>query len=77
MIDFGLCSSEKRMSRILGSPLYIAPEVLNGSYDKQCDMWSAGCILYILLSGGPAFDGHNAKDVVKNVLKGKYSLETP
>lgn len=61
-IDFGLSKIIKnntgkieRMNTKVGTPYYISPEVLAGNYDKSCDIWSAGCILYIILCGYPPF----------------------
>lgn len=82
-IDFGLSKIIKtrntgkieRMNTKVGTPYYISPEVLAGNYDKSCDIWSAGCILYIILCGYPPFQGDDDNEIIANVLKGKVSFD--
>ncbi|XP_015901876.3 calcium-dependent protein kinase 26 [Ziziphus jujuba] len=60
LADFGLatyCRPGQKLHGTVGSPFYIAPEVLMGGYNQVADVWSAGVILYILLSGMPPFWG--------------------
>ncbi|XP_068634584.1 calcium-dependent protein kinase 5-like isoform X2 [Aristolochia californica] len=60
LADFGLATYIKpgqNLHGTVGSPFYIAPEVLAGGYNEAADVWSAGVILYILLSGMPPFWG--------------------
>ncbi|XP_022431321.1 MAP kinase-interacting serine/threonine-protein kinase 1 isoform X1 [Monodon monoceros] len=51
-----------------GSAEYMAPEVVEvftdkaTFYDKRCDLWSLGVVLYIMLSGYPPFVGHCGAD---------------
>jgi calcium-dependent protein kinase len=80
LIDFGTSNyvnESKKFTLKVGSPYYIAPEVIKKSYDNKCDIWSCGVILYILLVGFPPFKGNTQKDLLNNISKGKYSVETP
>ena len=90
IIDFGLSecknlpdnlleiiSGEKNivMTGSVGTPQYISPEVLQGKYNQKCDIWSAGVILYAMLSGTFPFGGKTDKDIYKAILKRKYDFK--
>lgn len=76
LIDFGLSKQvrNKKMKTIVGTPYYIAPEVLQGKYGLKCDIWSLGVILYILLSGYLPFSGGTVAEIFEKVSKGEYTF---
>lgn len=67
----------KGEKKLVGTSYYIAPEIIGGSYDQKCDIWSAGVILYILLSAVPPFDGESDKDIIEAVRKLKFDINIP
>jgi calcium-dependent protein kinase len=78
VIDFGTSDKirkNKLMEKQIGTPFYIAPEVLNNAYNEKCDLWSCGVILYILLSGVPPFYGDTEEQIYARVKEGKYSMD--
>jgi calcium-dependent protein kinase len=62
------------MHGVYGTAYYVAPEVLHGDYDEQCDIWSVGVILYMLLSGNPPFNGNSDIQIIEAVKKGDYEI---
>ncbi|XP_048233454.1 serine/threonine-protein kinase ATG1t isoform X2 [Ricinus communis] len=69
--DFGLSrrvQPGKYAETVCGSPLYMAPEVLQfQSYDDKADMWSVGVILFELLNGYPPFHGRTNFQLLQNI----------
>ena len=82
--DFGFaseCGDEENMTKCCGTPSYIAPEVLECGlyktgppYGKQADMWSAGVICYVLLSGSPTFQAAKRDALFKLIVKAEYTF---
>eukprot|EP00298_Acanthocystis_sp_HF-20_P017716 c21812_g2_i4.p1 GENE.c21812_g2_i4~~c21812_g2_i4.p1 ORF type:complete len:200 (+),score=71.70 c21812_g2_i4:76-675(+) len=67
------------MTTLCGTPGYVAPEVLKNrkGYTPQCDMWSVGVIMYILLCGYPPFQHEDSDKLFKLILKGSFKFDSP
>ena len=80
LIDFGLAKKVDKnelMTMPNGTPYYIAPEVLKGSYTQGCDNWSMGVVMFIMLSGKPPYGGKNNNEILNNVLHGTFNFDHP
>jgi len=76
LIDFGCAKIftkyKKNFEDTIGTLLYCSPEVLRNFYSKECDIWSCGVIMYVLLSGHFPFFGKTEDDITKKILSGKF-----
>ncbi|CAG9322692.1 unnamed protein product [Blepharisma stoltei] len=84
IIDFGLSNKFGskfkhivKMESFVGTPYYIAPEVIKGDYGPKCDIWSVGVIMYVMLTGHVPFPGDTQVKIFKNIMKAKLKLENP
>lgn len=80
IIDFGLATKFKGADTfhyIVGTPYYIAPEVLCKKYGKECDVWSLGVILFTIICGEPPFTGKNPEEIFEKILNEKVKFESP
>lgn len=77
VIDFGLSdkTSGQKFERMVGTPHYMAPEIIEQSYDEKCDLWAVGVIAYQLFSLGEfPFDGPGEISIYKSIKKDKLYL---
>lgn len=77
VVDYGLAApftQGQPLTLTAGSAYYIAPEVLNGSYGPEVDMWSIGVILYIMLCGLPPFWHKTEAGIFDAILSGKFDI---
>lgn len=78
LADFGFAArvhEPKSLTKQCGTPFFVAPEILTRKpYDQQSDMWSVGCIVYLLLSGNLPFMGRSQKELFRKIVAGKYEF---
>lgn len=79
--DFGLAvqkggvGSENMLQSTCGTPIYMAPEVINDhDYSQQCDIWSTGVIMYMLLSGNPPFMAGSEEKLFEDIRRGELKF---
>lgn len=78
--DFGFATSfehDYRLVDAVGSPLYMAPEMMRGQgYDEQCEVWSLGILLFNMLTAGEfPFCGDCVDEIYEEILQDDYPLE--
>jgi tRNA A-37 threonylcarbamoyl transferase component Bud32 len=79
LMDFGIAQvlDFQRMTvtgQLLGSPAYMAPEIIEGKpLDFRTDVFSVGIMLYLLTTGQLPFSGRNPHEVLRRIAEGKFA----
>lgn len=76
-VDFGFAlvvNDKKSEHELCGTPYYIAPEILKGNYNKQCDVWSLGVSLFQILTGDMPFTGNTPRQVFQKIKAGNFKM---
>jgi calcium-dependent protein kinase len=82
ILDFGSAKMKKfniteKLTGITGTSYYCSPEVIEEKYDFECDEWSCGVMMYILLTGEPPFPGNTEEEIFSNVFNTEVNLDNP
>ncbi len=69
LIDFGTSKylENEYENELIGTPYFIAPEVIKRRYDSKCDIWSIGILLYFLISKKRPFDGKKLEEIFDGI----------
>jgi len=78
-IDFGIAQTfgkGKRFTTKTGTPYYVAPEILpkHPQYGPECDLWSCGVLMYVLLSGRLPFKARCENDALRLIARGEVEF---
>jgi calcium-dependent protein kinase len=61
----------------VGTPNYVAPEILNGKYTEKCDIWSVGVIAFEFLSGKVPFEAKSMPKLFDRIRLGSIIMMGP
>ena len=78
LIDFGTAKFRETEyeNQLIGSPYFIAPEVIDKKYTNKCDIWSIGIILYFIISKKKPFTGFSLKEIFNSIKEDEINLKT-
>jgi len=77
LADFGFAKyvPDDGLSTRCGTPAFVAPEILVGKrYSTQVDMWSVGCLIYMIIGGYPPFQDETHRGLFRKIRGSNFSF---
>lgn len=77
LADFGLARMMNGTSNfsMVGTPYYLAPEVISGDYNTKCDIWSLGIVVYFALTGKKPFEATDRDELFEKIIDDEIMWE--
>jgi serine/threonine protein kinase len=66
---------QQSFSEIVGTPFYMAPEVIERCYSFPADIWSVGVVIYLMVAGRLPFTGSTDRQIIKAVMDSQPDFE--
>ena len=78
IIDFGTSKFREKEyeDELIGSPYFMAPEVIEKKYDNKCDIWSIGVILYFIITKKKPFTGFSLEEIFSSIKNDEIDLKS-
>ena len=78
LIDFGLATFSEQEKKIVGTPMYMSPEMIDGNGTYVSDIWSVGVVVYQMITGKLPFDEGEEDDnqiLYEHIKNKEYNKE--
>lgn len=75
--DWGFAAriTDNKLTKKCGTPAYTAPEIIAGQpYDQSVDLWSAGCVIYLVLCARAAFHNKDPTELFRQIQTGSFKF---
>jgi serine/threonine protein kinase len=70
VIDFGMATCFPNPEGVVGSPMFMSPQVLGSQkYTHKCDTWSLGIIFYCMIFRGSPYEDHTTPKAILDKMK--------
>jgi len=77
LADFGFAKHipNEGLKTRCGTPAFVAPEIIKGQvYNQQVDMWSCGCLIFMIIGGYPPFQDESHRGLFRKIRAADYTF---